>query len=551
MRFPIRFSVWLVAALSALVAGCAGSRAARAPQADTDAPPEENLIEAHAHYAAGVVQEEAGVPEMALPEFSAAALKDPGDEELVLEVSLRLLQARQPQSALDVLTRATARPAASAALFARLGFIYGQLGKTNLAISANRTAIRKNPRALPAYQNLYLIYLQAKQGGAALDVLEEAARAARVDAGFLVGLGELYLNFAAQIPAQRRAVQAKAAAVFQRAVQTGSPDLQLRLRMADGLFLLEKDDTAGPLYRALLEELPDVPLLRDRVREKLANLYLRGHDRKLAMPLLEEIVRDNPTDVQAYYLLGGLAFDEKQYATATEAYSKILLLQPNFEPAYYELASAQLGAEQPRAALATLDAARKKFRQSFLLEYLTATAYSREKDFTNALAGFTAAEVVAQARETNRLNEVFYFQFGAACERNGNYTEAEKYFEKCLNLAPNFVEALNYLGYMLAERGDRLERARALITQALRAEPQNAAYLDSMGWVLFKLGQPKAALTYLLQAIKSPEAEEDGTVYDHLGEVYAALGERDKARDAWRKSLKLEPSDAVQKKLEH
>jgi len=102
---------------------------------------------------------------------------------------------------------------------------------------------------------------------------------------------------------------------------------------------------------------------------------------------------------------------------------------------------------------------------------------------------------------------------------------------------------------MWAEHGENLERARDLIARALKAEPDNPAYLDSMGWVLFKLNQPRDALGYLLKAVDESE-EPDATIYDHLGDVYAALKETDKAREAWRKSLAVEANEQVQKKLD-
>jgi tetratricopeptide (TPR) repeat protein len=176
-------------------------------------------------------------------------------------------------------------------------------------------------------------------------------------------------------------------------------------------------------------------------------------------------------------------------------------------------------------------------------------AYSRRKDFTNAIACFNSAEIIALANSPKRLNESFYFQFGSACERKGDYAQAEKHFQKCLELAPNFAEAQNYLGYMWAEHGENLDRARDLISKALNAEPRNAAYLDSMAWVLFKLKQPKEALPYILDAIKNSE-EEDATVYDHLGDIYSALNQPDKAREGWQKSLSLENNEVVRKKLE-
>jgi len=157
--------------------------------------------------------------------------------------------------------------------------------------------------------------------------------------------------------------------------------------------------------------------------------------------------------------------------------------------------------------------------------------------------------VIATATDPSRLDDQFYFQLGATYERMGDYVQAEQYFEKCLQLAPDSAEAQNYLGYMWAEHDTKLDRARELIEKAVKAEPKNAAYLDSLGWVLFKLRQPKEALGYTLKAVELSE-EPDATLFDHLGDIYAALNQPDKARDAWTKSLAVEPNDQIRKKLE-
>src|SRR5208337_5607380 len=102
-------------------------------------------------------------------------------------------------------------------------------------------------------------------------------------------------------------------------------------------------------------------------------------------------------------------------------------------------------------------------------------------------------------------------------------------------------------GYMWAEHDMKLLEARSLIEKALRSEPKNAAYLDSLGWVLFKLNQPREALDYVLKAVKLIE-EADPSVFDHLGDIYAALRQAEKAREAWRKSLAIKSDDQVRKK---
>jgi len=80
-------------------------------------------------------------------------------------------------------------------------------------------------------------------------------------------------------------------------------------------------------------------------------------------------------------------------------------------------------------------------------------------------------------------------------------------------------------------------------------DPDNAAFLDSMGWVLYQLDQPQAALPYLLKAVDKAK-EPDATVFDHLGDIYRKLNQLEKAREAWRKSLELEANETVKKKLE-
>jgi tetratricopeptide (TPR) repeat protein len=507
------------------------------------------VVRAHARYAAAIIHDMNGETESALEDYYKAALDDPANESLVLEVSRRLLQSKQTDKALEILSHAAQRPSASGAIFARLGAVYSQVGKPEQAIAANRTAVKKSPHSLSGYQNLFLTYLQNKQPQEALKVLDAAAAQPTQDFEFLLGICELYANFILQQPSQKEAVQPKALAVLKRAEELKPSAPADRLRLAEALSALGATDQAAEIYQDLLDHLPDVPTLRDRVRAKLAEIYLRGNQPHRAVEQLQALLRDDPTNPQAYYLLGSIAYEQKKPAEAAEYFSKTVLLSPDFEQAYYDLAVAQMNLNKTSDALATLDKARRRFQQSFVVEFLTGLAFSHQKGYAEAIQHFTKAEVIAQATEPKRLNETFYFQLGAAYERKGDLSQAQKYFEKCLQIAPNFAEALNYLGYMWAEHDQNLPRAKQLIEKALKLEPKNGAYLDSMAWVLFKLHQPKEALEYILKAVQTLE-EPDATVQDHLGDIYAALNQTDKAREAWSKSVSLEANEEVQKKLD-
>ena len=543
-----------------LVAGCGSAPGRkRAPQRENPAAAAkreradersvERRAEAHAHYAAGVIREMNDDPKGALDEYCQAALLDPDDESLILEVSRRLQQSKQPERALEIVKRATVQPDASGQLYARLGMIYAQLGKQEQAAAANREAIKKSPGSLIGYQNLFLTYLHNKQPREALNTLDEAARQPGADADFLIGLAELYVTLGAQAPTEKENSRAKALATLNRAAKLGPMTPMIRLKLADGFNLLGESAKAAQLYLEVLKQPPDVPLVEERVRATLTNIYLRASDRKRAAEQLQAILRNDPTNPQVYYYLGRLALEDKKPAQAADHLSKTVLLSPQLETAYYFLALAQIDLNQGVEALATLEKARRKFPQSFAMEFYTALAYSRQKSYNEALKHFVAAEVIAKVTDPSMLNEGFYFQLGATCERKGDFAGAEQYFQKSLQLAPDFSEAQNYLGYMWAEHGMKLDKARELIEKALKAEPKNAAYLDSMAWVLFKLNQPTEALPYALKAAELSE-QPDATVYDHIADIYAALKQPDKAREFWRKSLALEPSEEIRKKLD-
>ena len=555
-----RFWGLLLAISSMLLAGCRSLNSpAHKPARNTsdleaaqEIPPDraaDKIAQAHAHFAAGVVHDINEETQAALEEYHKAALGDLGNEGLMLDVSRRLLQNKQPEKALELLTQATARPNASGVLFARLGLVYSQLGKTDQAIAADRAAIKRSPDSLAGYQNLYLIYIQNKQHEEALRVLDEAAKQPHPDAEFLIDLSELYGSYSLQVPAQKEKIRVKALAQLNRGAQLKPANPLLRLRMADDYGSLGDTEKASQVYLELLKQLPDLPLVRERVHAKLAGIYLRSSDHKRATEQLEAVIRDDPTNPQAYYYLGLLAYNDKKTAEAAEYFNKTILLSPEFEPAYYDLALAQISLNKAEDALVILGKARKKFPQSFTMELWSGLAYSRQKNYAEALRHFTAAEVIAKATDPGRLNEDFYFQIGAAYERTGDLATAEQYFDKCLRLAPDSAEAQNYLGYMWAEHGIKLEKARELIEKAVNKEPKNGAYLDSLGWVLFKLNQPEKALEYELKAVELTE-EPDATVYDHLGDIYTALSQPEKAREAWTKALSLEPSDTLRKKLE-
>ena len=235
----------------------------------------------------------------------------------------------------------------------------------------------------------------------------------------------------------------------------------------------------------------------------MAQIYLEQRETTNAAIQLKSIVEEDPGNGQVFYLLGRLAYDDHNLKDAEDYFRRSLMLSDDNQDAYYKLAEVQINLERGPEALETLKKERTKFGDGFIVEYLMALASVAEKDFASAIKEFTAAEVIAKAADAKLLTGEFYFDAGAACERKGDFEQAEKYFDKSLELSPNSAEALNYLGYMLADRNVKLEKARVLIEKAVKIKPGSAALTsDSLGWVLYRLKKPQDDLGSILEAIK-------------------------------------------------
>lgn len=171
-----------------------------------------------------------------------------------------------------------------------------------------------------------------------------------------------------------------------------------------------------------------------------------------------------------------------------------------------------------------------------------AQMYEKAKRYPDMGKALDAAEKLAQGDDDK---ETIFFMRGAMYERMKQYDRSEAAFRKVLSINPENAEALNYLGYMLADRNVRLEEAQKLIQKALDEVPNNGAFLDSLGWVYFRQGKLTEAQDMLVQAIE--RIGDDPTVHDHLGDVYFKLGKTRDAVAQWQASLQQyhkSPDDA-------
>jgi len=275
---------------------------------------------------------------------------------------------------------------------------------------------------------------------------------------------------------------------------------------------LRRIQDAIPIYRKLVQEIDD----NQNLKRYLASLLYEEGEYQEAGDLMEEVLEIEPTNNEARLLLGRIYIEQNEYSKAIEIFRDLLESNPSEIDLYIYLSQ----------------------------------IYLQAKRFPEAENILQQAEKIESGDETSR--EQLKIQRVSIHEKQKDYVSAESLLKEILKENPNHAGALNYLGYMLADRGIMLTEALDYIKNALEIDPDNGAYLDSLGWVYFKLNDLENAEIYLLRAGK--REKDDPVINDHLGELYYKTGDFEKASNFWKQSIRLstEPEDIqkVQRKLD-
>jgi len=167
-----------------------------------------------------------------------------------------------------------------------------------------------------------------------------------------------------------------------------------------------------------------------------------------------------------------------------------------------------------------------------------AQVYQRQERYAEAVP------VLSKALENDQDSIYVRYWLGAAYERSGDPVRAVEIFRGLLRLDPGYAPALNYLGYMSAERGENLEEAIDMVDRALAQEPDNGAYVDSVGWAHFQLGHYDRARGLLERAARL--LRDNPIISEHLGDLYAITGESKLARQAYARAIELDGENRLQ-----
>ena len=302
-----------------------------------------------------------------------------------------------------------------------------------------------------------------------------------------------------------------------------------------------------------------------------------------AIALLQGLLKDSEKPDNHYTLgeasnraaflerLGMIYRNQEKYEQALSTFRQVLDLGPSQAPHGEALVIDTLRvSRQPVKALAEADTAVAKYPRDRQLAMVRATLLGEQGKSDEALGALNAllsgdpsdveveltiAQVNSQAKRYGDAEtaaqkglsmsvkpddqENAHFILGSIYEREKHYDQAEAEFKKVLAGDPLNGPAANYLGYMLADRGVRLDESIKYIQRALQADPNNGAYLDSLGWAYLKMHRPDLAESPLERAAHL--VTDDPTILEHLGNLHLALGNPQAAEQEWERALKEWP----------
>lgn len=502
-------------------------------QLDSDSA---HFSQALAHYVSGLIHRAHEEKDSALDDFEKVIQFDPSREELGEVIAQEHFRANNYKKAAEVLEVSLKQNPNSVLFWSLLAVAYRADEQWDKSMNASEQTLKLNPTCFTAYEVLYEIALEQKKPDRARKILNRAYKQKTEDYQYWLKLADLYTILSSKEPSVALSKE-EITKIYEKAVLLQPENPTVLARVADFHTLHKNIPEAINLYKKILEKQPHA----ENIRIKLALSYIAKEDLNQAVKILEEIVQREPFRFQIFTLIGELYEELKDYDRALANYKLSLSANSNQLVPHLKISLLEIKNKNSTAAIKQLEEAQEKFPTTPQIPYFFGLAYNDTKNYTKAVESFEECARLAQTSNPEMLDSVFYFYYGAALERSGNFNQAVTQFKKVIDLNPDYVDAYNYLGFMYADKNIKLDEALQLIEKALAYEPENGAFLDSLGWVYYHQGKLDKALSYLKHSAKL--MSNDPVVFDHLADVYQKMGKYQEASEYYKKALALDPDN--------
>jgi tetratricopeptide (TPR) repeat protein len=456
--------------------------------------------------------------------FANQAAEGPSqDGPLLTQMASILAGAGQGDRAVVLLDRAIEVDPTSGDPYFTKGLLLLNMKRLPEAEQAIRAGLERAPDSAVGHYHLGRLLLEAGKPEEATASLE---RAIAVNASFepaYVALASIY---------EARQDQDRAIAVLRKylySVNSRNRDIRHQLVR---LYVASKD------YEGARKELNDL-LAEDPsdldAQLRLALVYGEEKEYSKAIEQLLQILKARPTELKVRDYLGFLYEESKDTQKAIETYTFNIQLEPTYFEGHLHLGVLFYRLKRFPEAVTHMTQAitlNPKQPEAHIVLGLT---YMQEDRFDEA------ARALEEGISQNPRSADLYFNLGTAYDKLNRFDDVVRTMETAIKLDPHHADALNYLGYSYAERGIKIDQALSLTKQAVALKPSNGYYVDSLAWAFFKSGLLTEALTEMKRAVAL--VGDDPVLYEHLGDIYAKQRNLSDARESWLHALELDPSN--------
>ncbi len=490
----------------------------------------------------------------AAPEAAGSGSADRGDSYYEYCLSRQALYRHDFMAAIDYLRKAQEADPGSIELTLELARLHLDLDQPDEAARVARRAIDLDPDAAePRHVLAQALLVVAQREGAGDDEYKEALDAWRAFLDRQPDDAEGWLNVAKLLMA-RGAPDEALEALHRHLTLAPTSDEGVYLT-AQVLMKLDRYDEA----RQMLETAARKESASPQFLLALSDVYERQGDLEDAVKTASRLLDMQVDPLRVHFILARLNQKMGRHVDAFDHLSRMAAIMDARPTEFNDVDRAEIQLRMIRAliqagrtddAIRYADTGAQRFPDDLRFgmrkgEALLLADRGREADKVFK----TALKDHADNKDVRSMVSDAYLSAGASREEAGDVTGAESHLRRSIELNPENGTALNYLGYMLADRGERLDEAIGYIKRALEREPDNGAYLDSLGWAYFKKGDYKQSEVALESAVEAMGDEAE--IHAHLGDLYFAIGRTEDAVKAWQAALDrgAENADEIRARL--
>ena len=293
-------------------------------------------------------------------------------------------------------------------------------------------------------------------------------------------------------------------------------------------------------YESGITALESLITIEGETTERLSQLgilYYKMENLVKAKPLFKKLIDMNHFDATIMHFLSNIYIEQSILDSARIVANQIIIHHPSDSRGYIDAALVELNNENPLGAIKILEPVDEEFHNEFSIQYLLGSSYQQLEEYDKATI------VLRQSLKIYPESRGARHTLAIASDALNYWNESDSLYEGLIATDGNDVQALNNYSYSLVERNIHLNKALSMATKAIELEPKNAAYLDTIGWIYYKMNNIEKALSFIRRSIELEN--NNAVVLEHLGDVLIANNQIEEAVIYYLKALDIDKDNQI------